>query len=210
MKKTIFVLLFMASVLSIYGQKRAVTETGEEVFLYDDGTWKYKENPIEEKEIHVNTKRFTKNKESSFLLKSNKVNVGIWLNPKKWSFNKAEGASESEYQFELKSGDLYGMLIAEKIEIPLETMRLIALENGREAAPDLHIVKEEYRKVNGLKVLLLQMNGTMQGVKFSYYGYYFSNSNGTLQFITYTAQNLLEEHKGTCEELLNGLVELKK
>ncbi|MCC7520261.1 MAG: hypothetical protein IT220_01380, partial [Flavobacteriaceae bacterium] len=104
--------------------------------------------------------------------------------------------------------DLYGMIISEKVEIPLETLRSIAIENGKSVAPDLKIMKEEYRTVNGLKLLLLQMNGTMQGIKFSYYGYYYSNTNGTVQFITYTSQNLLNSYIPEIEKLLNGIVEI--
>jgi hypothetical protein len=100
------------------------------------------------------------------------------------------------------------MIITEKVEIPLETLKLIALENGKAAASDLKIVKEEYRTVNGLKVLLLQLNGTMQGIKFSYYGYYFSSPNGTVQFITYTSQKLLDSYEPESEKLLNGFVEI--
>ena len=101
------------------------------------------------------------------------------------------------------------MLISEKLEIPLETMKVIALENGQEVAPDLKIVKQEYRNVNGIKVLLLQMDGTMQGIKFSYYGYYYSNETGTVQLITYTAQNLMASYRPFSETLLNGLVKLE-
>lgn len=100
------------------------------------------------------------------------------------------------------------MILSEKIEIPLETLKSIAVENAKSVAPDLSIVKEEYRTVNGLKLLLMQMNGTMQGVKFSYYGYYYSNNQGTVQFITYTSQNLMDSYIPEIEKLLNGIVEI--
>mgnify|MGYP001493828594 CR=1 FL=1 len=82
-------------------------------------------------------------------------------------------------------------------------------ENGRAALSDLQIVKEEYRFVNGLKVLFLQMDGTMYGIKIFYYGYYFSNTEGTIQFVIYTAQNLLKEYQDECDKLLKGLVQTK-
>jgi hypothetical protein len=53
------------------------------------------------------------------------------------------------------------------------------------------------------------MDGTMKGIKFTYFGYYYSNAEGTVQFITYTSQNLLDKYKESIEELLNGLVEIK-
>ena len=210
MKTHPFVLLCLLIVSFSNAQQKAVTETGDEVILYDDGTWKYlDEDQIIANDIPINPNKFETDDKSTFLLKSNTMNIGVYLNPKIWSFKKAVDNSDAEFEFQLKDGDLYGMLISEKVDIPLETMRTIAVENGREAAPDLKIVKEEYRNVNGIQVLLLQMNGTMQGIKFSYYGYYFSNANGTVQFITYTAQSLIETYKPESERLLNGLVELK-
>ena len=208
MNKLLLVIVLLGGGNMLLAQQKAVTETGDEVILYDDGTWVYQnDESIEEKEIPTNPKKFKKDDKSSFLLKSNKFNIGVWLNPKVWSFEKASDNDEAEYELQLKEGDLYGMMITEKVEIPLKTLKSIAIENGRAAAPDLKVVKEEYRTVNGLNVLFLQMNGTIQGIKFSYYGYYFSNANGTIQFITYTSQNLMKSYQDECEKLLNGLVE---
>ncbi len=209
MKKIILVLLALVIVGFTQAQQKAVTETGNEVILYDNGTWEYQnENRLSEKEIATNHNKFEKDKESTFLLKSSNLNIGFYLNPKMWSFKKAVDNPDAEYELQLKGEDLYGMIISEKIEIPLETLRFIAVENGKSAALDMRIVKEEYRNVNGLKLLLLQMNGTIQGIKFSYYGYYYSNANGTVQFITYTSQNLLDNYMSEVEKLLNGIVEL--
>jgi len=209
MKRIALLLISLLSVIIVHAQIKAVTETGEEIFLYEDGTWKYQnEDDFKETEIQTNSKAFKKDDNSTFLLKSNILNIGFWLNPKIWIFRKATDNPDAEYEFQLKNGDLYGMVISEKVEIPLKTLKSIALETGKSAAPDLKIVQEEYRNVNGLKVLLLQMNGTMQGIKFSYYGYYYSSPNGTVQFITYTSQNLLDGYRKECNSLLNGMVEI--
>jgi hypothetical protein len=208
--KTLILFLFNLFLLNIsFAQQKAVTESGEEVILYNDKTWKYL-NDEENKEniISLNSKKFTKDENSTFLLKSKKLNVGFWLDPKVWSFKKSTNNPDAEYEFQLKDGDLYGMVITEKVEIPIETLKSIAFENAKSAAADIKIVKEEYRNVNGLKLLFLQMDGTIQGIKFSYYGYYFSNANGTVQFLTYTSQVLLNTYVKECEALLNGLVVL--
>ena len=209
MKKITILLICLSLTSFVSAQQKAVTETGEEVILYEDGTWVYlNEDDLEKTEIPTNSKTFKKDVNSNFLLKSEKLNVGFWLNPKLWSFKKATTNEDGEYELQLKNGDLYGLIITEKVEIPLETLKSIALETAKSVAPDLKIVKEEYRIVNGTKVLLIQMNGTTQGIKFSYYGYYFSSKNGTVQFVTYTSQNLLENYKTECENLLNGFVEI--
>lgn len=209
--KNIFLTLFLfCSISSINAQKKAITETGQEVILNDDGTWNYLNSEDEEPslKISLNSEEFNKSEDSNFLLKSKKNNIGFWLNSKKWEFKKAESNPDAEYELQRRGEDLYGLILTEKIEVPLENLRNIALENGKDVAPDLQIVKEEYRIVNGQKILLLQMNGTMQGIKISYYNYYFSNSNGSTQFMTYTSQNLLNSYLKDCEELLNGLVKL--
>ena len=209
MKKIISIVLCLLTVNLTQAQQKAVTETGEEVVLFMDGTWKYlDEGDLLIKEIPTNSKTFRKDRESTFLLESSKFNVGFYINPKIWSFKKATNNEDAEYELQLKGGDLYGVVISEKLEIPLESFKSIALENAKSVAPDIKIVKEEYRTVNGLKVLCLQMNGTMQGIKVSYYGYYFSNTNGTVQFLTYTSQNLLDSYRPEIENLLNGLAEI--
>lgn len=209
MKKIVTICICFLFAFACYAQQFAITETGEEVILYDDGTWEYAEEADQtDSEIAINPVKFEKGEKSTFLLKSTKLNVGFWLNPEKWDFKKAIDNPSAEYELQLKEKDLYSMIITEQIVIPLTNLKNIALQNGRAAAPDLQIVKEEYRIVNGLKVLLLQMNGTIQGIKFSYYGYYFTNSSGTLQYITYTAQSLLKDYMEDIEELLNGLVEV--
>lgn len=204
--------LFTLCITFIFSQKNAITDTGDEVILYDDGTWEYKNNDFglpptdDSEEIKLNPNKFEKEEESTFLLKSDRVNYGFWLNPKKWSFKKAVSNEDAEYELRFKNGDVYGMIITEQIGMPLSTLKSIALENGRIVAPDLKIITEEYREVNGNKVLFLQMDGTTQGIKFSFYGYYYSNDEGTVQIVTYTAQNLLGKYKEAYDELLNGFV----
>ena len=63
---------------------------------------------------------------------------------------------------------------------------------------------EATRQVNGTELLCLQIKGTIQGVAFIYFGYYYSSDAGTVQMITYTGQNLFEEFQSDFEEFLNG------
>jgi len=207
------VLLFiciLGGMLTAIAQKKAVTENGEEVLLSDDGTWKYLNDSLktDTATIPTNPITFSKGTSSTFLLKSTKFNVGIWLDPKKWTFGKGVNNEAAEYELNLKNGDLYAMLITENMEIPLKTLKEAAIKNATDAAPDLKLVKEEYRTVNKNKVSLLEMNGTAKGIKFTYYGYYYSNARGTLQFVSYTSQNLFSKFQTDIEGLLNGLVVL--
>lgn len=204
--KMIFLLVIL-TLFTTLGQTRAVTSEGREVILYDNGTWEYASNETtseSDPQIPINTKPFRRLKENSFELKSTRVNVCVWLNPLKWSFTRGGDDDASEYKFQRKKEDLYAMMISEEVEIPLLTLREIALSNAKSAAPDAKITFEEYRTVNGIKVLCLQMKGTISGMKFIYYGYYYTNESGTVQLITYTTQALFDEYKTDMEDFLNG------
>jgi hypothetical protein len=208
MKKIFFAVALTLCCGITNAQIKAITENGEEVVLFEDGQWEYVESgELVEEEILMNPLKFVRPATSAFLLKSTKFNIGVYLDSKKWTIEKGKGDDAYEYQLTLNQGDLYAMLITEQVEIPLESLKEIALENARDVAPDVYVAKEEYRMVNGLKVLMMQMNGTLSGIKFSYYCYYFSSEKGTIQFIGYTSQNLLSKYQKTIEDLLNGLVQ---
>jgi len=210
MKAACTLFLFLLSAVVGYSQTRALTDKGEEVILYENKTWRFanKEEEVEVFNVPTNQTKFTKSDKSTFLIKSEKANVGVYLNPKKWSFKKADTNEAAEYTFELRDKDAYAMIITERIAMPIETLKKIALQNARGAAPDIAVVKEEMRNVNGTEVFCMQMNGTLDGIKFTYFGYYYSSKSSTVQFLTYTSENLLDEYMPDIQELLNGFTTL--
>lgn len=207
MKSILTGLIFLLSMNELLkSQVNAVTENGDKVILYDNGTWKSAEVKTGW-ETRLDTLKFTKPASSTFQVKGVKLNYGVWLNPKKWHFKKEDSKDlPSEYKFTLIGQDAYAMTIAERIEMPLNSLKEIALSNAEKVAPDVRLIKEELRNINGHIVWLLQMEGTISGIKFVYYGYYYSDSDGTLQFITYTSKNLFEKYKPEMENLLNGFI----
>ena len=206
MKKVLVTILVLLAATS-YASQKAITDKGEEVILHDDGTWEYSDKEKKPtKTIETSKEKFEKPKSSSFLLKSTKNNSAYWINTDKWSFEKATGNPAAEYQFKLKGKDLYAMAITEGIEVSLESLADLALTNARNAAPDAKIRTQEYRVVNGNKVIYMEISGTIQGIKFTYLGYYYSDASGSTQLTTYTASNLVDKYKSEINDFLNGLV----
>ncbi|WP_324721242.1 hypothetical protein [Salinimicrobium sp. HB62] len=204
-----FAALCLGFCYALTAQTHAVTDTGQEVLLYSDGTYAYvNAEDAEAVTIPTNPEKFTRSENASFLLKSKRMDMGFYLDPKLWSFGESRENPDAEYEVVLKGEDLYGVIITEKIEVPLETLKNIAVENARQIAPDIRIVEQEYRTVNNQKVLYLRLDGTMDGMKISYSGYFYSDASGTVQFITFTAQNLVEEYKEASQQLINGLVKI--
>lgn len=209
MKQLLLPLLFLFSIPG-YAAMNAITDTGETVILNNDGTWVYasgkESNDDNEPEIKLNKTKFSKDNDSTFMVKSTKNNNAVWINPKQWDFKKSDTKKSAEYKLRLKGKSLYAMMITEEIKLPLETIMNAALNNARSAAPNSKIVKREYRMVNGLKVLYMEITGTIQKVDFTYVSYNFSNDSGSTQLITYTANNLIDKYRTDIFKLLNGFV----
>ena len=207
MKKLIVIAMAVGMSFICYAEQVVYNDKGDKILLSDDGTWKFLErNKASSGKIKVNKTKYTKGKKSTYVLNSKKNDVAVWLDPDKWGFSASKNNDEAEYSFILKGQDLHGLLISEAIEIKIETLIDIALENAKRAAPDARIVSKEYRTVNGLKLVQMNILGTIQGIKFSYLGYYYSNSKGTTQLLTFTSENLYPKYKEEAEKLLNGLM----
>lgn len=133
------------------------------------------------------------------------VDYSIAYDSSKWIAMPGESTGDAEYEFEHVDGDVYALIIAERIEMDLESLKAIALENAQSVAPDAQIVFEEDRTVNGVQVHVMKIDGTIYGIGFEYYGYYYGGSAGTIQFITYTSSNLTDDYAADLTELLNGI-----
>jgi hypothetical protein len=137
--------------------------------------------------------------------------VGVSINPSKWAFTGRKANEKNpEYNFSLKSGDGYAMLIAETTPIDLEALRQIALLNAQRASIDIKETFAEYRIVNNKKMLCLEMKGTVNGLKIAYLGYYYSNDNGTVQLVSFASQMQYNKLKEDMTLFLNGLTEIQK
>ena len=213
-RRFVFIVCMLIVCNAAKSQVKAITETGREVILYNNGSWKYiddsSKNELDSTVDSIKTNHFayTKPASSNFLVKSKIFNVGVYIDPKKWTFSGHKDNEPSiEYRFGLKTADGYMMMIAEKTSIDLEIMREIALSNAQKASLDVKEINAEYRTVNKLKVLCLQLSGTIKSMKFTYFGYYYSNKNGTVQLVGYTSQKYFDQTKKELENILNGLVE---
>lgn len=172
----------------------ATTESGKKVVLLPDGTWKYKD-PVPAAGAHTRSDKATEK------LEINRGQCIFYYDPSRWKMKSGEPAKN---MFTHVSGDGYGMVIAERIQTSLTSLRDVALTNAKQVAPDAKIIMEAPRQVNGRELLCMQIAGTIQGIKFLYYGYYYSGKEGTIQIITYTGENLFDEYRKDFEEFLNG------
>ena len=179
---------------------RATRPDGSAVWLHPDGTWtNVGEEKPGTKAASVQRTRPANATEQVVLLK----NVNLSLDPAKW--RRSEASKPGRLQFTHVNGDGYALVIAERIQMNLDSLVVMAVSNAQEFAPDAHLVSDERRMVNGTEVRCLQIAFTTQGIAFRYFGYYYAGPAGTVQAITYTSEGLLPEFLPDFEAFLDGL-----
>lgn len=107
------------------------------------------------------------------------------------------------------SGDAYVKVIAERLEIDPGHLSDVALSNARSASPDVRIVTESWRSTNGLRTLVLRLDGTTNGIRFSFYNQMYSDRAGTVQLAGWTGANLFDEYRRDFLELFAGFRKLR-
>ncbi len=195
-----FLSFFLGSQVLAQSVIRARTETGKDVILYPDGTWKY---PPEESQPKHDS-NYSKPASSRASYKPERGDFVIWYDEAKWRLQPRREA-DARAHFSLVGTDGYAMIISEGLPIPLESLKRIALDNAKEAAPDAKLVSEERRIVNGKELLCLVFEGTIQQIPFTYYGYYYGGKQGAIQVLTFTGQSLFAKYKKDFTDFLNGL-----
>ena len=207
----IFAIIFLVILTpSSYSQTTAVTEKGDTVLLKKDGTWEFKtdnstSNANDQPSLDTNSTFFVRDSQAQKVVKGQKVDYQLWYNSNKWNFTDLKN-SFTEYTFGYKKGTAYCMIIPEKISLTNEGLRTIALANAKNAAEKVEVLDEDIRNVNGTYVYMMKFKGIIQGMKFIYWGYYYTDENRAIQFLVYTYQNLFNEYKPELEKMLDGLV----
>lgn len=209
MKSLLFPILcfFLVGLCSeVLGQTptRARTETGKEVLLYPDGTWKQVE---EVKPLSSRPGTYDKPASAQKVFKSKTGVCGIWLDESKWKSSSRKSLEESdfEFMFEHTAGDAYAGVIIERIAMPLSGLKQTALEALKETHSNVKVISEEKRVVNGHEVLCLIIETTINQIPLTFYNYYYAGKAGSIQLVTWTGTNLFDEYKQDLTNFLNGL-----
>ena len=208
MRHIYFFVIFFFCISNINAQTKAITDNGDQVILYQNGTWKYiDEFKNKDSIIQTNPTLYIKPDSATFLIKSKINHLGVYINPSIWTFKKAVANANAEYELEQKNGaNIQAIIINEKISLSLEALKNIVVKNARENFPDYHILKEEFRTVNGLRLLYTESVGTISEIKFRFFGYYYSDSTSTLQFLVIVANDIDNKERKEITDLLNGTV----
>ena len=96
------------------------------------------------------------------------------------------------------------MVITESTLTTLHELRERVLNDARETDPDLKIVGEKVHRVNGTDLLVLRIEGKVDGIPMAVLGYYYSGLSGTVQVLTCTRPKLFRKYRRDFEDFLEG------
>jgi hypothetical protein len=189
---------FVAS--SASADMSATTSEGKKVILHDDGKWEYADQTPTK--AVATSDQYVKSPSATQKIELLKGKASLNYDPAKWQDLKE--TEPGRFELNHKDGDAYAVVISERLEISQEALQNLALKNAKEFANDAHVVAQQKRRVNGVELLFMQIAGTTEGIAFAYLGYYYTGKSGSVQVVTFTGQNLLDEYRKDMEGFLNG------
>lgn len=217
--RLLLVLFLSAFAVSAQAQIWAVTEKGDTIYVYNDGTWSFEKESrtdldqgleyLSESIVLDTIAGFSTVKEASKTKVSSEYGFfDVRYNSDEWKrVPAAQINEESEFAFEAKKGDIYVAIISEEVEIGTENIYKIAINNIREnLGVQPEIMKAEVRNVNGHEVIRGVMSISLNGMNLVFDSYYYSDTRGTVQFTTWTAKNLHKKYEERILNMLNGLM----
>jgi hypothetical protein len=114
------VLVFTIGLCPSFGQNiQATTTDGRKVILKNDGSWEFAKQPVQIKNDKI---RFYEKPEKSagqFPLRGGKIQ--IWYNQEIWKQKEIE--NPNRITFEHKDGDVYGLVIFERVPMELSALK---------------------------------------------------------------------------------------
>lgn len=203
-------------------QTLAVTEHGDTIYVYDNGTWSFSleesgngMSELDALDVEINFKEiqdpfsFPENakKEARSRLGFFKIRYddSVWKRLPPSELNE-----EAEMAFQMRDRDVYCMIISEEIEIGDENLFKIAMDNmGSVVDSEMEVIHAERRLVNNSPIIRGTYEVNMSGMNLLFDSYYYSDSRGSVQFTTWTGGNVWKKYESEILDLLNGFISIK-
>ncbi|WP_415325801.1 hypothetical protein [Chryseobacterium sp. MMS23-Vi53] len=213
--KKIILSAFVIFSFSVKSQIKAMTEDGKEIVLFDNKTWKFVNDSDEKalETISTNEQPYEKAKEATFLVKSKKVDGGIYYNPKVWKIIKTEFNFPSLEQVftNVSNSNIFALFTSENAPVQtLKNLKDLVIASVQKNATYFRLKEAEYRTINNIKVLHMKYSVNAKGLDFEYMGNYYLTSDGYCSITAYTFVNKYDENKKAMENFINGIAKVEK
>lgn len=165
----------------------ATTEGGAKVQLFADGTWAYVDG-----------------QEAPAMLRLTSENgpYAVTFPSKKWS--RADSSTPNRHLLSHTTGSAGAVFASEGIPVALERLPDIALRSAKGADPAAELISSTMTTVNGVEVVQVEIEATVQSVPFHYRSYYFGGEKGNAALVVYAHRDRFVDLSADIDELLSG------
>src|SRR5262249_10163239 len=129
----------------------------------------------------------------------------LWANPVAWVPATVAASQKFDLTLDHVVKDAQVVVICDKHSVPLSGLQDLALQNAIKSDPYPTVTTVEKRVVNGLEMLCVTYDATTQAGPMTFYGYYYSGDEVTVEAIAMAPQKLFRAYRPELTELLNGL-----
>jgi hypothetical protein len=117
-------------------------------------------------------------------------------------YNPGEPSDIMQYKHD--SEELFFKVTADRIEVPLDKIEDFNLTQMKAVDPKVRVARRGSRMVNGQRLVVLEIDATIDAVPFTFLGHYYSSDAGTVQIVAWTGRNLLNEKRPLVEAIVSG------
>ena len=107
--------------------------------------------------------------------------------------------------FRHKALPVYALLVADEIPVRTEAMKNVILDNAASGGFQTQLLVDEIKETNGRNLGYIRMAASAKGVDFMFDGRYFGDTDGNVQLMCYTGQQLFHKYQAECAQFLAGL-----
>jgi|GEM_PF-2234788 len=194
--------------VTAWAEERVKTKDGKEVILRDDGTWIYakdQKKPDDNKKVVA----YVKDKKAELAYTGKNKTFKLSLVPDTWVKSTRQINPVAEVSFGTKEDEVFAMIVAEQVEVPIEGLRDFFVNNLKKLDENAKVLLEEKRLVNGQEYICVTIDATIQKLALTYHVYLYTGKEGSFQVLTWTTTNFFKKAKPKMEQFLNGFEIIK-
>lgn len=130
-------------------------------------------------------------------------NFSVRLDPGRWEID-TENTISIDDDFQYVANDTWIRIIAEEAELGYEYMLEAILSNAQDADPNARIIENGFRNVNNINIMWATIDAEVTSIPITYYYHVYTGTEGTVQIISFTMQNIFENRLELIEEVASS------
>jgi len=142
---------------------------------------------------------------NGMIAKGKVIPYEIFYNPKKWKVTETIIGGDGEFIFTHENSTIEAEILPERYPSSIEVTKKIFLNNERDFDPNIEIISEEIKNINGNEILVMKLQGQIEDTPYMHYDYLYSDDKISIHFNCAGELELMKYYEQDIFELLNGL-----